>query len=386
LLQLRRLSAPLSLAHVVARSYPSGQLPPSSGRNSVLRMRPRVVDLLVCPICIGDLTLDVDEARDPGTGRAGIEVEKGTLACSGGHVFPVREGVPRLGLTDAMESADSRSIRESFSRQWKHYDYEAEDRTWGQTRAERRADFVRFVDMPTESLSGKLVLDAGCGNGLLSGEMRSFGCEVLAADISDSVEDAYRYFAKHENEGLHFVQADLLHPPFRAEAFDIVFCAGVLIVTPDSRATLNKVARAVASGGTLFIWLYWREEKLTYRIKTRLRRFVAPLPLFARRVVAVAFVCQAMVRQVLRRIYRRGDPGEQASWRERLVIQLDFFTPRYRWEHTPEEVRQWLAELGFTEMKLTEEGPSGFGMVARRPVTTVGDEAELERAPVAGVP
>jgi 2-polyprenyl-3-methyl-5-hydroxy-6-metoxy-1,4-benzoquinol methylase len=376
-------------------------------------MRPRVVDLLVCPICAGELALEIDKARDraasrpPTTASAcstcraplsaerrsrphsdpcdacyGTEVETGSLVCSGGHFFPIQEGVPRLELSDAMESADSRSIRESFSGQWKHYDYDAEDRTWGQTRAERRADFVRFVDMPAESLSGKLVLDAGCGNGLLSGEMRGFGCEVLAADLSDSVEDASRYFAKHGNEGLHFVQADLMHPPFRAEAFDIVFCAGVLIVTPDSRATLNEIARAVAPGGTLFIWLYWREDKLTYRIKTGLRRVVAPLPLFARRAVAFAFVSQAMLRQVLRRVYRRSDPGEQASWRERLVIQLDFFTPRYRWEHTPDEVREWLVELGFTGMKLTEEGASGFGMVARRPAAA-GEEPRLQHVSVA---
>jgi SAM-dependent methyltransferase/uncharacterized protein YbaR (Trm112 family) len=379
-------------------------------------MRPRVVDLLVCPICGEELTLRVDEHHEPvvsDTGRIaspcsrcrapnsadrregnatdncavcyGFEVESGRLACAAGHLFPLRGGVPRLGLTDALETADSRSIRESFSQQWKHYDYEAEDRTWGQTRAERRADFLRFVDMPADSLRGKLVLDAGCGNGLLSGEMRNFGCEVVAADISDSVEDAFRYFAERGNEGLHFVQADLMHPPFRAEAFDIVFCAGVLIVTPDSRTTLREVARAVAPGGSIFIWVYWREEKLTYRIKTRLRPLIAPLPLFARRAVAVAFVTQAMVRQFLRRLRRPESPGEQASWRERLVIQLDFFTPRYRWEHTPDEVREWLAELGFTGMKLTEEGPSGFGMVARRPGHTTREESELAGVPTARV-
>jgi SAM-dependent methyltransferase len=371
--------------------------------------------LVVCPICGADLSLRVDQMHDavsdsgritsacstcrapwPGDRRIGssaeicadcygVEVESGQLICAGGHLFPIRKGVPRLGLTDAMETEDSRSIRESFSRQWKHYDYEAEDRTWGQTRAERRADFVRFVDMPADSLRGKLVLDAGCGNGLLSGEMRSFGCEVVAADISDSVEDASRYFAARGNEGLHFVQADLMHAPFRAQAFDIVFCAGVLIVTPDSRATLHEVARAVAPDGTLFIWVYWREDKLTYRIKTRLRRVVAPLPLFARRAVAVGFVIQAMFRQLLRRLYRSEDPGEQASWRERLVIQLDFFTPRYRWEHTPEEVREWLTELGFTGMKLTEEGASGFGMVARRRTDTVGEESEFVPARVARI-
>jgi 2-polyprenyl-3-methyl-5-hydroxy-6-metoxy-1,4-benzoquinol methylase len=315
----------------------------------------------------------------------GIEVESGQLTCAGGHSFPIRGGVPRLQLTDALETEDSRSIRESFSRQWEHYDYEAEDRTWGQTRDYRRADFLRLIDMPADSLSGKLVLDAGCGNGLLSGEMRAFGCEILAADISDSVEDAFRYFARRGNEALHFVQADLIHPPFRRTAFDIVFCAGVLIVTPDSRATLREVARAVKPGGIIFLWVYWRENKLTYRFKTRLRQVIAPLPLFVRRAIAFAFVPQAMARQVVRRLRRLEGPTVEGSWREHLVVQLDFFTPRYRWEHTPDEVREWLVDLGFTDMKLTEEGASGFGMVARRSGHTTREESEFGRAHAARV-
>lgn len=328
-------------------------------------MRSRILDWLVCPLCGHDL-----EPRD-GVGRDGVEVDHGLLACDEGHVFPVVGGVPRLLPAARLESDDARSLRESYSRQWEHYDYAADDRTWGQTLAERREDFLRLVDHAPDELRGKLVLDAGCGNGALSKAISDFGCEVLAADISNTVERAHQHLS---TDRTHFVQADLMTPPFRPGAFDIVFCAGVIIVTPDSRRTLEQVARAVAPGGTMFVWVYWRESGRKYRLKTFLRRIMRPLPIPLRHAVAFAFVSQAMLRQLARRLRRRGDV-EWVKWREHLTVQLDFFLPRYRWEHTPDEVRGWYRDLGFVDMKVTKEEAAGFGMIARRPAVPASESA-----------
>ncbi len=46
---------------------------------------------------------------------------------------------------------------------------------------------------------------------------------------------------------------------------------------------------------------------------------------------------------------------------------LDHYTPRYRWEHTPEGVHLWYGELGFMDIVTTEERYWGFGVAARRP-------------------
>jgi 2-polyprenyl-3-methyl-5-hydroxy-6-metoxy-1,4-benzoquinol methylase/uncharacterized protein YbaR (Trm112 family) len=318
-----------------------------------------VLEQLVCPVCGKDFELRGDDER------GGDDAHSGALSCTSGHTFPIVDGVPRLLLESRLESGDARSIRESFSRQWEHFDYEAEDKTWGQTLESRLDDFLRMVDLRPEELKGKLILDAGCGNGLLSDAITRFGCHVLAADISSSVAVAHRHFGS--NPHVDFVQADLMAPPFRPGAFDIVFCAGVLIVTPDSRTTFDHVARAVSPGGRLFVWVYWREPKLLYRVKVLLRRLLAPMPLPARRAAAYAFVPQALLRQWLRRRRRPEQEGQDLNWREHFVVQHDFFTPRYRWEHTPEEVFAWFREAGFTDMKTTEVVPAGFGVLGRLP-------------------
>src|SRR5262249_43140664 len=131
------------------------------------------LDFLSCPRC--------GEALEPESGR---------LECFYGHTFPMVDGLP-VFLTQSVE--DSPASRESFSRQWAHFDY-SEDRTWGSSAAQRRAEFLVQVNLAEDDLKGKRVLDAGCGNGVLSNEISTFGCEVVGADVSDAVRAAHLQF------------------------------------------------------------------------------------------------------------------------------------------------------------------------------------------------
>src|SRR3954447_13295230 len=129
-------------------------------------MKPRMIDWLVCPLWHEDLQLP--DAAPP-------DLESGALTCTNGHSFPVVAGVPRLMPDVEAQAVDTESIRESFSHEWKHFDYER-DRTWGTPVDQRREEFLRHVDLPADALAGKLVLDAGCGNGTLSRAIASLGC------------------------------------------------------------------------------------------------------------------------------------------------------------------------------------------------------------------
>jgi SAM-dependent methyltransferase/uncharacterized protein YbaR (Trm112 family) len=396
-------SVPPCVSQREATGRTSSSVPQASWITSAF-VKPRVVDWLVCPICGADLgveqvrqaapsshvlkdsrpspcavcraPLDSErrtEARADCAACYGLEVESGVLACATGHAFPIENGVPRILVERERESDAARSIRQSFSAQWADYNHQAEDKTWGQTLEQRIDDFFRMVDLRPAELEGKHVLDAGCGNGMLSQAITQFGCEVLAADLSDSVVAAHRHFAERGSARTHFVQADLMKSPFRPGAFDIVFCAGVLIVTPDSRKTFDEVIKAVAPGGRLFVWVYWRERGLKYRIKTGLRWLLSPLPLPVKRAISAGFTAQALARGHLWRLLRRKGAEPPTRWREAYLVQHDFFTPRYRWEHTPEEVHGWYREHGFNEIKTTEVVKAGFGVLARRPFDGLED-------------
>jgi len=69
-----------------------------------------------------------------------------------------------------------------------------------------------------EELSGKLILDAGCGSGLVSMEMaKSFGMEVVALDLAFGIENAYK---TNTNPYVYYLQGSVLNLPFRRQIFD----------------------------------------------------------------------------------------------------------------------------------------------------------------------
>jgi ubiquinone/menaquinone biosynthesis C-methylase UbiE len=359
-------------------------------------VKPRALEWLACPICGSELdfaSIEKSEAADaveepasacrvchapdPSERAAGdgvtcsachaVEIIAGTLKCGHGHIFPIRRGVPRMLENQRLaSSSEARMIKESFSREWGHFDYER-DRTWGESVDQRRIDFLRHVDHEPDELKGKLVLDAGCGNGVLSNAISTFGCEVVATDISESVETAHRYFSKHGNGRTHFVQSDLMRLSLKPESFDVIFCAGVLHHTPNTRNTFEEVVKALAPGGRMFVWLYWDVPGIKPKLSELVRRTISPLPAPLKHGVVWALLPQNLLRQYIRSL-RAGTGREgRLNWREVLVRMLDSYTPRYRWRHTPDAVHGWFRELGFTDVKTTERGSEGFGVAARKP-------------------
>jgi SAM-dependent methyltransferase/uncharacterized protein YbaR (Trm112 family) len=327
-------------------------------------VKPNVLAWLACPMCRSSLEV--------GSGTNSDELMTGRLRCSQGHVFPVVRGVPRLLPGEQVTSPEAvRSIHASFSREWSHFDYE-EDRTWGQTVEKRRGDFLRHIDRPPEFLADKVVLDAGCGNGALSVAMSSFGCDVVATDISASVEAAYHHFRGMPPDRTHFIQSDLMAPALKSGVFDVIYCAGVLHHTPDTRATFEALLPALAPEGTIFVWLYWREPGLRARLIELVRRALAPMPAPVKHVAVWLLLPQSVIRNRIRAAFGRAD---KLNAREMLVRMLDSYTPRYRWLHTPDELLGWYLEHGLTDVKVTEEGRHGFGVAARRPVDASATDA-----------
>jgi len=237
-----------------------------------------------------------------------------------------------------------------------------------ETVEQRQQDFLRHVDIRPESLAGKTVLDAGCGNGMLSVAISAFDCDVVATDISASVEAAHQHFSNGGNERTYFIQSDLMAPALKRDAFDVIYCAGVLHHTPNTRRTFESLLPALSPGGTIFVWLYWRVPGAKARAAEVLRRAISPLPSPLKHSAVRVLVPQSLIRNRIRVARGRAEP---LNSREIMVRMLDSYTPRYRWQHTPEELHGWYREHGFTDIKTTEEGIEGFGVVARRPLTDV---------------
>lgn len=78
------------------------------------------------------------------------------------------------------------------------------------------------------NLSGKKVLEAGCGRGVISAKLTELGADLSLLDISpEALEIARKHFAE-KNLKASFVHGDILDMPFGEGTFDMVWNAGVM--------------------------------------------------------------------------------------------------------------------------------------------------------------
>jgi SAM-dependent methyltransferase len=200
---------------------------------------------------------------------------------------------------------------------------------------------------------------------------------VIAIDVSESVVEAFRHFAAKGNDRTHFIQGDLMNPPFKQEVFDVIYSSGVLHHNPDTREALFAIAKTLKPDGRIYIWVYRAIPGLSHKLKELFRRAISPTPSAVKHMIVGLWLPQAMLRQYLWTLLGRNTEQDRLRWSERFVMLLDHYTPRWRWEHMPETVMSWYRELGYDHIEQTEDRTWGFGMAASKP-RNIGARSALQ--------
>ncbi len=101
------------------------------------------------------------------------------------------------------------------------------------------------------------VADIGCGTGQFSSLLASKKRSVVGFDFSvSSINKAVALRNKLNLGNLNFVQGDLLKPCFKKEAFDFVFCCGVLHHTVDPYRGFMELVDITKPNGYVVVGLY----------------------------------------------------------------------------------------------------------------------------------
>ncbi|MBA2284659.1 MAG: methyltransferase domain-containing protein, partial [Ktedonobacteraceae bacterium] len=98
---------------------------------------------------------------------------------------------------------------------------------------------------------GKLVLDAGCGQGYLARLLARKGALVTGIEPASTL---YQYADEREHAehlGITYIQADLSSPNNLASVFDYVVANMVLMDIPDYQAAMHHCIAALKPGGGL---------------------------------------------------------------------------------------------------------------------------------------
>jgi SAM-dependent methyltransferase len=321
-------------------------------------MHKRLLQILRCPSCRAAFeTRGVDDDS----------VDEGELVCEGcGSRAPIRGGIARLlELTARGQSTVDEQTRQSFSFEWAFH--RPEDGTWGMTLENRTSSyFLKGVGLTPEEVPGLHVLDAGCGNGSSTLGMARLGALAVGIDQSNGVEASKAYLQPSDSAlSLDYVQGNLMDAPFAPASFDVVFSAGVLHHTPDTRRAFLALAPLVKPGGRFYVWLYRREPRVT--------AVVDAIRTVTTRVPPTAFVGVAVAMSPAFQLFTwaanatglREYPS--MSWRASALALFDIFGARYAHAHHYDEVAGWYEEAGFEKPRLCTMERRGFSVCGRRP-------------------
>ncbi len=393
-------------------------------------MKSRLLRWLVCPLCLGDLTLFIAQSEScslstddfkalekiaavGNSDEVEVEITSGALTCEQCRVYyPIYEGIPRM-LTYSSEVAEihaetnaawlkdnlgdyelpsaqpppgEENVLRNFSTEWTGYKWTG-DGYWNVS-TENALRCKRYeLGLDKHTLRDKLVLEVGIGIGGTADMLsRNEQCEIVGVDLGYAVDQARHYFSK--NPLLHIVQASVFAPPFRSNTFDVVYSHGVLHHTYSTSSAFGSIAPlAKEKDGMLYVWLYSHEhEQVTplRRVLMSIERLVRPVLSRLPKVGQTAALLPTLPFYILyQNLHVRRKYGAEHTakygWNEALHAARDRLTPPFAHRHTYEEVAEWFAsaEYAHLEMLRDEQPPDSVPESCRQNVGIRGFRHEI---------
>ena len=207
-------------------------------------MKEKLLDLLACPVCGGDILLAYASKYD------GKEIIDGVLTCQKcDREYKVVRGVPRfVDLTKIGE--DKAATAENFGWQWTNFTQED---------PKYKDQFLGWLQpVKKDFFKDKVILEGGCGKGRHTKLAAEWGAkEVVGIDLGDGVETAFAITKDLPNA--HIIQCDIFKLPLK-KAFDYAFSVGVLHHTPDPKKAFLSLASKVKQNGYISAWIYGAEN------------------------------------------------------------------------------------------------------------------------------
>lgn len=327
--------------------------------------------MLACPETGEPLTLA--ETR-PGTHGM---IVSGVLISTSGKRYPVVRGIPRF----VGEEHYSASFGFEWNR-WPRVQFESENVGTPMEGCTTHM-WERIVGVSDSAVSGKTIVEFGCGPGRFLDVVRRKGGTAVGLDLSDAVEAARHNF--QDDPDVLIVQGDILKPPFRPAAFDGGYTIGVLHHTPDPSVGMRALARCINPGGWVACCVYPRQGFYGFRSVARFRKlhngFLKPYfgygpaliySHFAARVLAYGFKIGQRF-PVSRTIANwLGDNWLPWLWapdvRWRVLDIFDGITPAYASTHVESEVHHWMDVAGCSAIRTTDWcETSATAIVQQRP-------------------
>lgn len=328
-------------------------------------MKEKLLDLLACPTCGGDILLAYASKYED------HEIIEGVMSCKKcTREYKVVRGVPRFVDIRKIEE-DKAETAENFGWQWTHFTQED----------------PKYVDqflgwlkpVKPEFFKGKIVLEGGCGKGRHTKIAAEWGAaEVVGIDLGDGVDSAFALTRNLPN--VHIVQCDIFKLPLK-RAFDYAFSVGVLHHTPDPKKAFISLASKVKKEGHISAWVYGAEnnewiskfvnpvrESFTSQISQPLLYQLSKLPTLGVFLTTklVYRPINAAAKPVASRLFYNDYLNHLGTfgWREQHNIVFDHLVAPTAYYISKQDFSSWWSEIEAADVEITWHNRNswcGFG-------------------------
>jgi len=129
----------------------------------------------------------------------------------------------------------------------------------------RHMEHLPATEIDLKSISGKKILEVGCGAGAHSALFKRHGASAIALDITVSrIISAQRKLGLVKQGHGCAMQGDAEKLPFADASFDIVYSFGVLHHTVDTQKAIDELHRVLRPGGQMAVMLYAKSSYFYY--------------------------------------------------------------------------------------------------------------------------
>ena len=320
-------------------------------------MRESLLEILAEPTTGAPLRLEAERSAPGGGIRTGLL--RSTVS---ERAYPIVNGIPRF--------VPSEEYTGSFGFQWNLFREVQLDSANGASYSRRRFDTE--TGWGAEALSGKRVLDGGCGAGRFAEIAAGYGAELVALDYSSAVDAAQKTLERFPN--VDIVQGDLLDPPFRQGAFDFGYSIGVVQHTPDPDRVIANILRCVRPGGGYALTIYGRKPWTKLNGKYLLRPLTRRMS--RERLMTAIEMAMPLLFPVTDALYRIPYLGRVAQftipvatyvdkpgftrdqrYREAILDTFDALSPRFDSPMTATEVERVLRSVGAAQIEFKTRVP-----------------------------
>ena len=322
----------------------------------LIKMKKEILDILRIPgtndkFILEDFILDTSGS-----------IKSGILKSQDGNIsVPVINYIPRF--------VDLSNYADNFGMQWNLFSKTQID-SYSKLDISRER-FYSSTNWNKSDLSGKWVLDIGCGAGRFAEIALEAGANVVALDYSNSVDACFQNLQNHKN--LYLVQGDIYSLPFANQTFDYVYSLGVLQHTPNVAKSFQCLLPVLKIGGKLCVDFYEKSWKSFFLPKYWIRPFskkipkplllkilkkiTPPLLIFSIVLNKVPYIGKYLKRLVPVANHFQGLGLSKSQLNEwALLDTFDWFSPAYDNPQSYNTVFKWFIEANFTKIEVLKAG------------------------------